>query len=64
MKKIGIVLVMSVVFASCDSVDPNDLEGLLAAKKELLSSQKQLIENHEEVLEKKRLRYSMVGFVD
>ncbi len=55
MKKFGIVLVMPVVFASCDSVDPNDLEGLLEAKKELLSHQKQLMENHEKVLEKNAL---------
>lgn len=56
MKKFGFVLVMLVVFVSCDSVDPNDLEGLLAARKELLSFKKELIENHEETLEKQALK--------
>ena len=56
MKKFGVVLVMFVVFVSCDSVDSNDLEGLLAARKELLSFKKELIENHEETLEKQALK--------
>ena len=56
MKKFRVVLVMLVVFVSCDSVDTNDLEGLLAARKELLSFKKELIENHEETLEKQALK--------
>ena len=55
MKKFGILVVISAVFISCDSVDPNDLEGLLAAKKELLSVKKELTANHQKVLEEKEL---------